>query len=55
MLRRDLNLYRTLLVELSLGDLAALYERTVMDYPHLARAICEELDCRMTGPGVGKR
>lgn len=55
MLRRDLTLYRTLLLELSLGDLVALYERTVAEYPLLARAICEELDCRVTQTGVGRR
>lgn len=47
MLLRDLTLYRTLLLGLSLGDLLSLYERTFRDQPALARAISDELDCRL--------
>lgn len=55
MLLRDLTLYRTLLRRLSLGDLIALYERTVRDNPRLAQAIGEELTDRLTDTGVVSR
>ena len=47
MLRRDLIWYRTLLRDLSLADLATLYERTAPQYETLARAIADELDARL--------
>lgn len=46
MLLRDLTFYRRVLRGLSVGDLAALYERTAPQYEILARAIADELDAR---------
>jgi hypothetical protein len=50
-LRRDLSFYRSLLRDLSLGELVALYERTAPEYALLAEAIAEELEQRQ-GSGL---
>lgn len=55
MLVRDLTVYRTVLRRLSLGDLVSLYERTFREQPALARAISDELDCRLAQSAVAER
>ncbi len=47
MLLCDCAAYRLLLRRLSLGDLVALYERTVCKYDTLAAIIADELNLRL--------
>ncbi len=47
MLLCDRTAYRLLLRRLSLGDLVALYERTVSEYDTLAAIIADELNARL--------
>lgn len=48
MLLHDLTLYQTLLRRLSLGELLALYERTVLEHSALAQVIADEMDTRLS-------
>lgn len=47
MLLCDRTVYRALLRRLSLGDLVALYERTLSEYDTLADIIADELNLRL--------
>jgi hypothetical protein len=47
MLLCDRTAYRALLRRLSLGDLVALYERTLPEYGPLADIIADELNLRL--------
>lgn len=47
MLHCDRSAYRVLLRRLTLGELVALYERTLSEYDALAQIIADELSARL--------